>query len=481
MVAVSLARVLLDSGLLDVAWLGKATAIASEADVPVCHALTRWKLLEARALAKALSQATGLPVVDVDGEAGGQRGPPCAPMQRAACQRLRVLPLAVAGGTLTLGMTDPTDDDAVRQVEAALQLRVHRVLVDDDALERALRRMFPKPADEIRAAPWGMPLVTSSEPPSSLSRTPSGAFGKVVASPASPASSPAPSQASARVPSGSLGKPPSPPPTPTPSLAVAAPPAQNTQLVGVPVVVGEASGDGRSALPSLQAESRSGAGGPPVSGPSGPEMFLFTPTETPTPPLYPTTSSPARAASGAAASGFEESSGVFTSNTIENGVLPMVTLEATGPVPRFDGRGRGASTVVAGAALLMTDEAPTLQNDLLGMMRLLIAIDDKAAGDALVGSFGMRVKDLCVVPLQRATDELGKRRFDVVVVVEPKNTIASSQQVAALAARAKGGVTVVTSVADFARLPGVKGIVDPPPKGGLPAVIEKVLAARAHG
>jgi hypothetical protein len=168
--AISLARVLLESGLLDVTWLGKATAIATEANVPLAHALTRWKLLETRALAQALAKATGLAVVDVDVVTGAA----VVPMQRQACHRLRVVPLALEGATLTLGMSDPTDDDAVLQVEEALHLRVQRVLVDDDALERCLRRVFQKPGDEIRAPPLGpgrvptkafSPMVSEASPP----------------------------------------------------------------------------------------------------------------------------------------------------------------------------------------------------------------------------------------------------------------------------------------------------------------------------
>ena len=420
---VSLARVLLDSGLIDVAWLGKATAIANEANVPICHALTRWKLLEPKALANAISKATGLVVVDVDHVAGGA----AALMQRQACHRLRVLPIKVEAGVLTLGMTDPTDDDAAGQVESALHLSVQRVLVDDDALERALRRVFAKPGDELaasaaaptkaaRSAPWS-PLVTKTEESSSSER-----------------------------------------------------PDSRKIIVGeqqeMAVVLAE---------PTLKESQR-------IAEIGGPELFLFTPTGTPTPPQAsfnnpPTLPLPRTSSSSSFPASFEPaSSGVFSSNTIEMR-SPAMPVEATVQMalPKL------AETVRAGSPVV-TDEAPTLQNDLVGTMRVLIAVDDKAASDGLVASFGLRLRELAVVSFEKAVDEVSRRRFDVVVIVEPKNTIQASQQVAAVAARAKAGVVVVSTVADFARLPGVFGIVDPPKRpGDLITTIEKILADRARG
>jgi hypothetical protein len=173
---------------------------------------------------------------------------------------------------------------------------------------------------------------------------------------------------------------------------------------------------------------------------------------------------------------------VFTSNTIEMGELPVPAETVQMSLPKLQ------ATVDGGAINLpMTDEAPTLQNDVLTLMRLLVAVDDVAAGDALVSSFGLRLRDLRVVAVEKAADELARaadarRRFDVVVVVQPKNTISGSQQLAAVAARAKSGVVVVSDVADFGRLPGVKAIIEPPQQAaGLIGIVEKVLADRARG
>ncbi|MDP2344124.1 MAG: hypothetical protein Q8O67_24415 [Deltaproteobacteria bacterium] len=390
--AVSLARVLLESGLLDVTWLGKATAIATEANVPLAHALTRWKLIESRALAQALSRATGLAVVDIESAAA----PVVVPMQRQACHRLRVVPLALEATTLTLGMTDPTDDDAVLQVEQALRLRVKRVLVDDDALEQALRRLFPKPGDEIRA-----PQVAGPARVATKAFSPMVTHGEEV---------------------------------PSQDMAVVL--AEPTSLES-----------------GWMAENAS------------PEMFLHTPTSTPTPPV-PLQSNLFESFEG-------ESSGVFTSKNMELGH----TVEMVPPRLAVLAATMNNAPVVA----QMTDEAPTLQNDVLGVMRVLVAVDDAAAAEGLVRSFGQRLRELKISAIDKAAYELEKRRFNVVVVVDPKNSIAGSQQVAALAARAKGGVFVVSGIADFARLPGVKLLAPPTRDGDLAKLLEKVIADKVRG
>ncbi len=158
---VSLARVLVDAGLTDSAWLGRATVIANEADVPMVHALTRWRLIDPNSLASALAAATGLPVTDLS----TVQGPLPVSMSRTACHRLRVLPLSVVDAVLTLAMSDPTDEDTCAEVEEGMQLSVQRALVNDDDLETALRRVFARPGDERRLTGLNALPTTSSRQP----------------------------------------------------------------------------------------------------------------------------------------------------------------------------------------------------------------------------------------------------------------------------------------------------------------------------
>jgi hypothetical protein len=94
----------------------------------------------------------------------GVRSPLAVTMSRTACHRLRVMPLVVADGVLTLAMSDPTDEDICAEVEEGVRLQVHRVLVNDDDLETTLRRVFARPGDERRLTGLHAIPTTPSRP-----------------------------------------------------------------------------------------------------------------------------------------------------------------------------------------------------------------------------------------------------------------------------------------------------------------------------
>jgi hypothetical protein len=453
----SLGRILLESGLLDVAWLGKATAIASEANVPLVHALTRWKLVDARALAQTLARAAGLSVLDLDGVGPG---PAAALLQRGACHRLRVLPLLAGDGAMTLAMSDPTDDEAATQVGAALQLRVARVLVDDDALERALRRFYPRNDDAIAALPPLEPLAPA---------TPSTPAAAMPAPPAKASSTLKPAARGPWAPFVTNGE---------PSVAVAQ---------DMAVVLAEPTSVESAHLP--REASR----------------LLATPLASPVtlPPLSSRFSQEREP--------FAESSGVFSSNTVESGSLParfdptvdiprpqqlLLATAVGGNVPLLTESVRGgavptapSSPNTASSSSLSTptessasEETTTVQADFFTVMRVLVAVDDAALAAAVTDAFRSRVRDLGVVALKRAADEIVQRRFDIILLVVPRDSLSASQQVASCATRAKRGVVVMSPVADFARLPGVQRVV--PLVADAPALVgalEHLLTEASHG
>ncbi|HEY1098607.1 MAG TPA: hypothetical protein VGF99_06750, partial [Myxococcota bacterium] len=166
MARVLLPRLLIDAGLADIATLGLATSIAAEADVALVHALCRWRLVSSSALCATLANALRLPITAVDTVADTHLAAAAASstLSRPLCTRLRVLPLWTSGGVLGLGMTDPGDDGAVEQVVRACGLSVERLLVDDDALDRGLRRAF---VDDATKTP-----PTSTTPPPSFMAPP---------------------------------------------------------------------------------------------------------------------------------------------------------------------------------------------------------------------------------------------------------------------------------------------------------------------
>ena len=195
MPAPSLARVLLAARVADAATLGQASAISAEGGVPLVFALARWRLVDAGALAAALSRSLQREVTSLL----LAPSPPPVALARSVCARLRVLALARRGDVVVLGMSDPTDDDAAGQVAAAFGVNIERVLVDDDELERALRRVYPR-ADELvplASSTATVPASTSASLPPGFRSV--GAFADVASSASSSSSSP-PMQAPAPLP-----------------------------------------------------------------------------------------------------------------------------------------------------------------------------------------------------------------------------------------------------------------------------------------
>lgn len=135
------------------ALLGMATRIAAEGDVSLVHALVRWRLVQAGELARALADGTGLAVKRID----QVQGPLLIPLPRVTCARLRIIPVWRRSDVVGLGMADPTDDGAAIEVARTFGVQVERLLIDDDDLDLALRRVFG----------WaGAPSISPTAPPS---------------------------------------------------------------------------------------------------------------------------------------------------------------------------------------------------------------------------------------------------------------------------------------------------------------------------
>lgn len=145
---VVLPRLLLDANLADMSTLGMAAGIAAEGDVSLVHALVRWRLVPAAALCRALAGALGLTPTSLAAHGPGLP----VPMRRAVCARLRVLPVWQRAGVLGLAMSDPTDDGAVAEITSQTGLSIERLLVDDDDLERCLRRCFASDGEALAPA-----------------------------------------------------------------------------------------------------------------------------------------------------------------------------------------------------------------------------------------------------------------------------------------------------------------------------------------
>ena len=134
-----------------------------------------------------------------------------------------------------------------------------------------------------------------------------------------------------------------------------------------------------------------------------------------------------------------------------------------------------------GPARAASEDKTIPNDDVLFVMRVLVVAAEPLRG-RLVEAFGRRVKQVVGVELRDAVQEITARRYDQILVVDPEDTVAGSQALAQLAAKAKRGVVVVSDVADLGRLPGVTATLARPPRDGdLVDLLLGVLTAAALG
>jgi hypothetical protein len=487
---VSLARALLGAGLADAVTLGQASAISAEGGVPLVFALVRWRLLEAGQVAQALAQALGVTVAALD----ELPALPVLPVPRSVCARMRFLPLWRRGEVVGLAMSDPTDDDAVDQVVGACRVAVERILVNDDDLERALRHVYPR-ADELLPVrrPEGPPARPVGIEQAALPRTASSTKTIAhVAAPLFPTAVPA-------------GLSPSPAAVVAPALpsrlATPAPVLAPTRIVSSPLVPPAASSSARvgsastSALASVFTSSvpvvavpprapSSFAAPPHARDVAGHDAFRSsTPLSDVTAPITPQVAEVRRAPlvfdparpivvhgehTGVAVVGGipEASAEMFAVSVVEgvpldspSEVFGNATVDMNRPgatVAAASAPGAPPTRVGTVADAVEPSQEMTLPSDMLAVVKLLVVAQGPVV-DVVRGGLRPRLRELVIVGrIDEAIVLVASRGFDEVIVVDPVDTVAGSQQLAILASRVRRGVLALGQNDDLARLPRVR-------------------------
>ena len=128
-----LPRRLVQDGIISEDQLQKATAAARKQKVPLVAYIVNQDLAESRAIAVAASHEFGVPLLDLDAidiEID---------VIRAVDQKLitkhRVLPLVRRGQRIFLGISDPTNLQAIDDIKFQTSLRIDPVVVEQDKLE----------------------------------------------------------------------------------------------------------------------------------------------------------------------------------------------------------------------------------------------------------------------------------------------------------------------------------------------------------
>jgi type IV pilus assembly protein PilB len=131
-----LPRRMVQDGIISEEQLQEATDGAKKAKMTLIAYLVNEELAEARAIAVAASHEFGVPLLDLDAVEID------LDVVRAVDQKLinkhRVLPLVKRGQRLFLGISDPTNLQAIDDIKFATSLRVDPVVVEQDKLEERI-------------------------------------------------------------------------------------------------------------------------------------------------------------------------------------------------------------------------------------------------------------------------------------------------------------------------------------------------------
>jgi type IV pilus assembly protein PilB len=133
-----LPRRMVQDGIVSEEQLQEATDGAKKAKMSLIAYLVNEDLADARAIAVAASHEFGVPLLDLDAVEID------LDVIRAVDQKLinkhRVLPLVKRGQRLFLGISDPTNLQAIDDIKFATSLRVDPVVVEQDKLEEQITR-----------------------------------------------------------------------------------------------------------------------------------------------------------------------------------------------------------------------------------------------------------------------------------------------------------------------------------------------------
>jgi len=133
-----LPRRMVQDGIVSEEQLQEATAGAKKAKMTLIAYLVNEDLADARAIAVAASHEFGVPLLDLDAVEID------LDVIRAVDQKLinkhRVLPLVKRGQRLFLGISDPTNLQAIDDIRFATSLRVDPVVVEQDKLEEQITK-----------------------------------------------------------------------------------------------------------------------------------------------------------------------------------------------------------------------------------------------------------------------------------------------------------------------------------------------------
>jgi type IV pilus assembly protein PilB len=135
-----LARQLVTAELLDERAASQAHAQALRNKIPLVSYLVQNKLATSRAVAEIASEQFGVPFVDLSSI--DKESQPKDVVSEKLCRQHRVLPLYRRGNKLFIALSDPTNHQAITDIQFSTGISTEALLVEDDKLGDALDKFF---------------------------------------------------------------------------------------------------------------------------------------------------------------------------------------------------------------------------------------------------------------------------------------------------------------------------------------------------
>ena len=135
-----LARQLVQAGQLDEQAARQAQLQAQRSQLPLVTWLVQNKLVKSRVVVELASEQFGLPYFDLTSI--DRQAQPQELVSEKLVRQHRILPLQRRGSKLYVAVSDPTNQQAISDIQFNTGLNVEAVLVEDDKLGQAIDRFF---------------------------------------------------------------------------------------------------------------------------------------------------------------------------------------------------------------------------------------------------------------------------------------------------------------------------------------------------
>ena len=135
-----LARQLVNAQLLSESAASQAQAQALRNKIPLVSYLVQNKLATSKAVAEVAAEQFGVPFCDLN--AIEKESQPRDLISEKLVRQHRVIPLFRRGNKLFVGVSDPTNHQAVTDVQFSTGLTTEPLLVEDDKLTDAIEKFF---------------------------------------------------------------------------------------------------------------------------------------------------------------------------------------------------------------------------------------------------------------------------------------------------------------------------------------------------